>query len=258
MNTSVLPSIPVMDVHDEKTEHDPVRALAWDWHVASTITVGPPETEWFGEAVSGMARAMIERRGVEQAVARLAVERASKGITLPEGMDDLAVLFQVARASDPPYGLGATFAAHWTEATLDALFMRTCVDSLTGMATPEFLAARLREVYAEDPQTAATRRCLVVVDPGTAGMNGWQKMLRTSTVADIVSGVFGHGQTNAVMPSGRFLTLAHRDAELEKLFTELRLTIAQATLTIESPPVRLWIEPLPSTGPGAERLLLDL
>ncbi|CAN5431925.1 hypothetical protein BH10ACT7_BH10ACT7_07970 [soil metagenome] len=258
MNSRESLSIPVMDVHEEKTERDPVRALAWDWHVASTITVGPPETEWFGEAVCGMARAMIERRGLEQAVARLAVERASKGITLPEGLDDLAVLFQVARASDPPYDLGARFAAHWTEATLDALFKRTCVDSLTGLATHEFLAARLREVYAEDPPSTAERRCLVVVDPATAGMNGWQKLIRTSSVADIVTGIFRHGQTNAVIPSGRFVSLVHRNAELETIFTELRVTIAQATLTIESPPVRLWIEPLPSTAPGAERLLLDL
>lgn len=253
-----LASISVMDVFENTTGPDAVSVLASHWHVASTIANGATAADWHGDAVYSMARAMIERSGIERAAAELAAERANKGISLAEGLVDLRVLFEVARAGEPPFDVGATFAEQWSETMMTALVMRTCIDAITGLATPEFLNVRLREVYAENPAAASDLRCFVVVDGDTLMMNGWQRLLRTSLISDVLMGTFNRGQTNAVLPSGRFVSLVARNDELDSLFSLLRHSLTRQVAAFESPPVRAWIEPLPSSALGAQRLLLDL
>jgi len=247
-------------------EPDPSRAravfLAEEWRSASLASAWLRAGDWYGPAVDGMTQAFVTEGDLDSAAARLGAERATKGVSLSEGLDDLSVFYVIANGGEPPYGVGRAFAREWAEVTTAGLQARGCIDSLTGLTTLDYLTTRLTEVYGEETGVPETR-CLVVVNGGLADLGGWQRVMRSSLLARIVRTVFDHGQTNTVLPSGTFVTLARRDDALAEYFVRLRQHLTHqklvgASIEGDLPPVRLWIEPLPANAAHAKRLLFDL
>ena len=243
---------------DGSPVHDDAEALLRGWRTASTVAAGAPIADWDGPTVLAMVRALLDDTGVERAIGALARDRADRGVSLREGLTDLAALFTAAERAEPSYRLAGIFASHWCDATSAGIMMHAVVDALTGLATAEYLVARLREVYAEEERPAAERMTLVVIDSATSTMSGWHRVIRASSIARIMHSTFHRGQTNAVLPSGRFISLVRHDAHMRGEYEELRACLARENLTTDTAPVRTWIEPLPSSARAAERLLIDL
>jgi len=225
------------------------------WRAASIAGAWAYPSDWSGPAVTGMAIAVQCGAGIEAAAAELGTFRADRGVGLTEGLDDLAVLFQHATNADAPYAATRSFAASWVEATSAALADRGAIDALTGLVTRAYLVPRLRELYAE----AAARgihpdqeRCLVVIDR-RPHLARWQRVIYAGQVGRVVTTVLDGGQTNSVLESGTFVSIAPRDDALAKNIERIATALRPRPPRHGHPLVR--IESLPRTLREAEELL---
>ena len=241
------------------SEPDPSRAraaiLAEEWRTSSLSSVWIRAGDWHGPAVDSVALALTHGDDtVIDAAGRLGADRAAKGVSLGEGLDDLAVVYRLAGAGELPYPVSKAFAHEWVEVTTSALLARGSTDSLTGLSTVDYLVTRLREIYAEAAaEHTADERCFVVIDGGIRSLAGWQRVTRGSLIGRIVCSVFDRGQTNAVLPSGVVVVLSRRNDALAENVVRLRKALGNDKLH-----PRVWIESLPASVEHAEKLLLDL
>ena len=80
---------------------------------------------------------------------------------------------------------------------------------MTGLRTPDYLTARLRELYAEQGETGvrasdAWRLITIEGNPVT----GWRRVLRSCAIARVMSEVLVAGQSNSILDSGTFVSIA--------------------------------------------------
>jgi len=246
-----------MTLSDSVATRGQVSFLTEQWRSSSLATIWSRPDDWHGPATEAMAIAVVAGTGIDEAAGRLGADRARRGVGLIEGLDDLALLFELTGASDPPFAAARAFASEFTEVISLGLVNAGSIDSLTGLTTPDFLLPRLREVYAEAAASgipAHSQRCFVVVDHGDAAEHGWQRVVRAGKVARVLSSVFDGGQTNAILASGTFVSLVRRDDALDENVIRLR----RALSAHGEPAPTQRIEALPATVAEAEKLILQL
>ena len=215
--------------------------------------------DWFAPQVADVARAFEEgsdSRALAETSAALGAERARRGVGLRESMDDLALPFNLHGGGPPPFEVLSCFAQEWSEVATSSIQESGVTDTLTGLASFDYLRARVAEVYAEPHRRAASaRHCLVVIEPRMRELPGWQRLARASSVAGVVKSVFDGGQTSASLPSENLVVLVRRDGRLAESMVRLRRSLAQARLDGVA---RYRVEPLPDTAHLAHGLLADL
>ena len=190
--------------------------LADQWRTLALAEGWMRADDWHGAAIGTMVRAVLEGEGCEVAAEELGADRAARGVGIAEGLGDLGALYRAADAGEPPFAVVRAFSEQWVEVTTSALLARGSTDALTGLRTLDYLEARVRELHAEQAETevpASDVWCLIVIQGDT--VTGWKRVLRSCAIARVMSNVLSSGQSNAILPSGTFVSVTRRAAANE-------------------------------------------
>src|SRR6185312_8351620 len=137
------------------------------------------------------------------------------------------------------------------------------VDALTGLVSPDYLLARLGEVYAaaESRGTSVNaEHALVVVRIDLAGRTGLRRSLPMISLADGLRTVFAAGQTVAVLSDRVAVVLAERNDLLFRQAAVLHDLLdhrMQLDPTMAGRP-EVWVEMLPEALASAIMQVRDL
>ncbi|GII97869.1 hypothetical protein CLV28_2232 [Sediminihabitans luteus] len=232
------------------------------WRARSSDTVWLRPSDWYHPAVDALTEAVLDGRPTVPAAERLGEARALAGVGIGETIDDATCLFRCLDASVDTSTLRA-LSTGWVTGTEQAPAATTVRDPASGLATTQYLQARLGETYerarARGGPHATQTHCLVVVDVAVSQVRPWQSAAREAGVGRALLHAAA-GRPAAAFGGGRYVLLCTR-ADATALTEQVRRDIEATahalglTAVLRRPP-RVWVEPLPSTHRGAE-LLLD-
>ncbi|HEX3778264.1 MAG TPA: GGDEF domain-containing protein [Pseudonocardiaceae bacterium] len=261
--------------HDHRGE--PIRALRSRWRTASLTAGWAFPNDWPLAEIDVVCRAVLDGTDLSTALARLGRARAQAGAGLGETLCDLAALHAVLSVPSAPDGIispdpDATparllrvTALAWADVVLDQLAHTEVSDSLTGLSSPAYLRARLREVYREaaaEEVPVRSKYVLVLLSPDVSATSGWSRLAAMVLLADALRSVYDGGQTLAAIGPTTLGVLAERDGRAAARLAELRwsaaarLSVDPQLCEIGAPSV--WLEQLPPTHEAACRLLAEL
>jgi len=176
-------------------------------------------------------------RNLELAVARLAAaieagdpltaavalgrERGDRGIAIALALEDLEAVHRIVTGEDPDAPLVRAFAEAWAEAAIAVLLARGALDRRTGLATPDYLATRLRDLARTG---LAPGLGLVVADAGP-GPSRFAALIRSARVARALVESFPGAETPASVRESAVSVLVPRDEALEAGVARARLSI---------------------------------
>ncbi|SEG75973.1 hypothetical protein SAMN05444920_104340 [Nonomuraea solani] len=134
------------------------RSIAAGWSLAD---------DWWTPEVELALKAV--RRGCDLSGAcwALGAARASAGVGIAEGLDDLAALFEVSAVGETPFAALRSFASGWAEKSFAPIGELQCEDPLTGLATVAYVRTRLAQLY----RGSVAGTCLVVAEPPTEALS---------------------------------------------------------------------------------------
>lgn len=251
--------------------------LRSQWRTASLASGWPFPNDWALGEVDLVCETVLAGRELAPALAGLGRARASAGSGLGETLQDVAALHAVLThpaiesglvSADPdalPAKLLRVTALSWADVLVRQLAHAEVADGLTGLASPAYLRARLREVYREAASAgvpADTRYLLVVVAPDLRDVVGWSRLAAMVLLADVLATVFDGGQTLASLgPSALGVLVERRDRVAERMamvraLAAERLRIDPHLRCVGLPPV--WLERLPASHAAACRLVAEL
>ncbi|SDH58297.1 hypothetical protein SAMN05192558_11116 [Actinokineospora alba] len=218
-----------------------LRVLRARWRTASLAAGWRFPNDWGVPEVDEVCASVVTEAEVVSALAELGRARARSGAGLEETLTDLAALHAVVAnpadvggliAPDPdatPSRLLRAVAVAWADATLGDLRGVEAGESLTGLATEEYLRVRLGELYRLGRRKGfhpADRYVLLVVTLDLTEVVGWPRLMAMILVGDVLRSVFDGGETLAVIGPSVAVVLAERDAALPKRTFEARTQIA--------------------------------
>ncbi|HJP74845.1 MAG TPA: GGDEF domain-containing protein [Pseudonocardiaceae bacterium] len=261
--------------HDHRGET--LRALRTRWRTASLAAGWPFPNDWPLAEIDVVCRAVLDGDELAPVLSRLGRARAEAGAGLGETLCDLAALHAVVNgpggadgivSPDPdatPAPLIRVTALAWADVVLEQLAHTEVSDGLTGLSSPAYLRARLREIYREtaaEGVAASDKYVLVLLSPDVSRTSGWSRLAALVLLADSLRAVYDGGQTLAAIGPATLGVLAERDGRCAARLAELRwsaaarLSVDPQLAAIGPPPV--WLEQLPPTHEAACRLLADL
>lgn len=157
------------------------------------------------------------------AVAWLGHRRGLDGVGLSDAFDDLTTAYRLAAGEDPPAGDLKTLATAWAEGAVAALQTRGALDSMTGLATRDYLATRLRDL-ARLGQAAAHQ--LIVIGPGPQ-RHRLAAILRASRIAKELVESFHAAETPTQLAGDRIGVIVAVDDSREAALAGLRRAVAR-------------------------------
>lgn len=261
--------------HDHRGEA--LRALRTRWRTASLAAGWPFPNDWPLAEIDDVCHAVLDGAELAPALRHLGRARAERGAGLGETLCDLAALHAVVNgpgasdgivSPDPdatPARLIRVTALAWADVVLDQLAHTEVSDGLTGLSSPAYLRARLREVYREaeaQDVPVSDKYVLVLLAPDVSRTSGWSRLAAMVLLADSLRAVYNGGQTLAAIGPATLAVLAERDGRCAARLAELRwsaaarLSVDPTLAEIGPPPV--WLEQLPATHEAACRLLVEL
>lgn len=188
-------------------------ALLYEQWRATTLAAGWSfADDWAGPVVESMVRAVTGDEGAgstapascEGVAQELGTYRAESGVGLPEGLRDLAALYEVAKRGDPPFPVARSFSVGWSDSALGTVAAGASTDPLTGFGTPGYLARRLSELEHEAsarPRGIEYRALVVRPSP----LEGWPGVVQRSAIARVIDGLLDSGEPKGTLPSGDFV-----------------------------------------------------
>lgn len=218
-----------------------LRVLRARWRTASLAAGWRYPNDWGLPEVDEVCASVVTDEEVAAALADLGRARARSGAGLEETLTDLAALHAVVTnpaevgglvAPDPdatPSRMLRAVALAWADATLGDLRGVEAGESLTGLATEEYLRVRLGELYRQGRRKGfhpADRYVLLVVTLDLTEVAGWPRLMAMILVGDVLRSVFDGGETLAVIGPSVAVVLAERDGALPKRTFEARMQIA--------------------------------
>ena len=244
-----------MTVSHSDTSDNRVALLTDQWRTTSLATVWLHPGDWHAVAASDLVRAVVLSNEVLPAASLLGAERAQQGVGIAESLHDLAVLFELV-GEQPPLPVISGFAASWVEVTTAGLLSTSTVDPLTGLLTLDYLLPRLRELYAAAAagREPTGQRCLIVIDRCENAPSGWRRVMHDARVGRVLRTVLDRGETNSLLPSGVFVSLAYRDDALDESVVRIQRALSDDSGDV----ISVHVERLPATIVEAEELLLAL
>jgi hypothetical protein len=234
------------------------------WCAGSLATGWATPGGWWTPAIDAVVEAVLDDGDYRSACAELARQRALRGCSLAETIDDIGALFAAARLGTPPYEITRAVALAWAEAAQASIEAAGCVNATTGLGTAAHVEARLAEMYAEGRKygySPSETHSLVVVELSAVGQIGdpWDDALRISDVAECLRTVFDGGQTMGLTGPGRVVVIVPRAADLPRTIDGVRRMLHQwRRVGVGSPGALIWVESLPVGQVAAERLLSTL
>jgi hypothetical protein len=237
------------------------------WRAQSVAGTWSFPGDWWTSAVDAVIEAVLGGREADAAAHQLGRDRASSAISLAEAFDDLGALSEALAA--PPANAGVTstmfrsLALGWADVTSSAQISGSCVDPLTGFATPAYLRTRLGEIYSaaqRDGVDPGDRHALVVVAAADVAPEGtWARALlgpATGLIGlrETLRSVFSGDETLAATGPMVAVALVTRDDSLGTRHAVLR-SLLEGTGAGSR---RTWIERLPRSLPSARDLIGEL
>lgn len=219
----------------------------------------PHRYEAVGEALSSGT-------DVLQACGVAGQDLARDGASVEETLEGLRDTWRSLAGTDPSYDVVAAVLTAWSETTLGYLHQLSCEDPLTGLSSQAHLRSRLSELYRLGEADGGTGdHALVVVamplgdDPSEEAGDHFTRAMRLARTGELARTAFVRDETVARLGMHRVAVLTRRDDRLGRRVRVLRTLLDGVESGVGSgPSVRVWIEGLPSTDPGAGMLLDEL
>ena len=193
--------------------------------------------------------------------------RGYDGVGIGETLDDLGCLYRTLGAAEPPLAVVRALCEGWADAQAGAVVFGAALDPESGLPSRQYLALRLAEAYRD--ATLPTQRARTVADLGTISSSStsptgdvdpFTRAARSAAVGAAMTQTYGDGHPMATLGGGVFAVLARADEDphppIEALHAEIdrRCELLKVRASTRQP-VRVWIEPLPSTHEQAVRML---
>ena len=238
-SSAPLTSLPVVAPDGPMVVHPPASA-------EPTPARQTPLPGWgsVGEALAGQDRCatVLERC---QTVGR---DLAEAGASVREGLEGLRSTTLRVVSREPTFEETLALAEGWAEATLVWMHRLTCADPATGLATEAHLLQLLTDCYRNPDEHA--RLLLVVAELRTQQPVDIQDR-RLSLVGGTAGSAFPDARAVARYGARRVVVLVARGPNVQP-------RVALLGKMLEDLPVRIWVEPLPSTQESAVWLLDEL
>jgi hypothetical protein len=189
---------------------------------------------------------------------------ALDGASVQEALDGLRELWLQVAGTDPTYDVVTALVGSWSEGTLGYLHQLSCEDPLTGLSSQAHLRSRLTELYRLTGPEGVDAHALVVfaLPPGEASEDSgdhFTRAMRLARAGELSRTAFARDETVARLGIHRVGILTRRDDRLGRRVQVLRTLLDHLRDgTDPDPPVRIWIEGLPTTDVGAGMLLDEL
>lgn len=250
------------------------------WRSAATEAGWSFAGDWWVPAVDAVTESICAGADPRAPVQRLGLARADAGVDMNEALVDIEALWRVLQYLDlsvQPLQLAAfvhAAAIGWAEQSDLQLRGTPCEDPLTALASAEYLATRLGEVYRQGSasgRSVARSHALVVVSLMDAPpVNLWVEPDPTATwdaamhmvlVSEAMHRVFSAGETIAEIRPTTAVALVTRDQTLPVRVSLLRELIERDRLSgagQRKSSVGVWVEGLPSALRPAVQLLREL
>ncbi|GGM01665.1 hypothetical protein [Nakamurella endophytica] len=216
--------------------------------------------DWHTPAVDAVCEAVSAGGDVWAPAERLGQDRAASGVSLAEALADIDMLAAIAPQRYTA-SLRRAVSLGWADRVTAP--PAAVSDPMTGLVSPEYLHARLEEVYLEaesQGQPVGDTYALVLIRLDLAGRPGWQRLLPMIHTAEGMRTVFAGGQTLVRLSPAVAAVLTRRDSKLARRALLLAEIIA-ARLTGDPdaaiPAPKVWIEHLPTTYRAALDLVGD-
>lgn len=185
---------------------------------------------------------------------------ARDGASVEETLEGLRATWRQVAGTDPSYEVVTAVVTAWSETTLGYLHQLSCDDPLTGLASQAHLRSRLSELYRLDEAVDAHALVVCVMpvgdDPSEESDDHFTRAMRLARAGELARTAFARDETIARLGSHRVAVLAGRDDRLPRRVRVLRTLLD--SVEAHGPPVRVWIEGLPTSDRGAGMLLDEL
>ena len=227
--------------------------------LASAVRSGLPHRfEALGEALTSGS-------GVLDACAVAGQDLARDGASVEETLESLRSTWLQVTGADPSFEVVSALVTAWSETTLGYLHQISCEDPLTGLSSQAHLRARITDLYrlAEADSTGVGHALVVceipVGEPSEEPGDHFTRAMRLARAGALARTTFTRDETVARLGMHRVGILTRRDDRLGRRVRVLRTLLDGVQSDgFGGPPVRVWIEGLPSSDPGAGMLLDEL
>ncbi len=205
-------------------------------------------------AIALLARG-LEAGDTHAAVQWLGTRRGEDGVGLAAAFDDLTTAYRVAAGLDPAGHELRDLAVAWAEGAIASVDRRGALDPVTGLATRDYLATRLRDL-ARLRRADAHRLLVIGAGPSLYRLT---VLLRAGRLAAELVGTFASAETPVQLSGGRIGALVAADDELAVGMAGLRRAIPRIDAASGAPsavPAEIELLEPPSTA-GAVSAFLD-
>lgn len=212
-----------------------------------------------------LGEALTSGSGVLELCAVAGQDLARDGASVEETLESLRSTWQQVTGADPSFEVVSALVTAWSETTMGYLHQISCEDPLTGLSSQAHLRARITDLYrlAEADDTTIDHALVVCQmpsgDPSEEPGDHFTRAMRLARAGALARTTFARDETIARVGMHRVVILTRRDDRLGRRVRVLR-TLLDGVQTdgAGGPPVRIWIEGLPSSDPGAGMLLDEL
>ena len=212
-----------------------------------------------------LGEALTSGSGVLELCAVAGQDLARDGASVEETLESLRDTWRQVTGADPSYEVVSALVTAWSETTMGYLHQISCEDPLTGLSSQAHLRARITDLYrlAEADETAIGHALVVCQmpfgDPSEEPGDHFTRAMRLARAGALARTTFARDETIARVGMHRVAILTRRDDRLGRRVRVLR-TLLEGVQADGSggPPVRIWIEGLPTSDPGAGMLLDEL
>jgi len=98
------------------------------------------------DAVISTLSAVIGSDGEHETAFTLGESLGTAGVAIADGLEDLSLAYRILLGVDAPPPITGAFSSGWVEGATGTLLSRGALDHMTGLATIDFLATRLRDL----------------------------------------------------------------------------------------------------------------
>lgn len=234
------------------------------WLALVNVDDGQPLDLGIVDAATGVVETLLaRRRGLRGMLRRLGNTAGDLRWPLTQVNDWIADLGNLVPRSRRTELLSFECIASLTEGWADRMVRgpssSSCLDAVTGLATPAVLRLRLREVYQQCRAygiTPSEAYCLVVVDANTDDLAPFERDAVMITTAGVIGDVFHSGET-VVRHRSRIIVLAGKSESTRHRAAELARALLEAPITRSANPF-VWDDDLPASTIDLDRQLREL
>jgi len=186
------------------------------------------------DAVISTLGPAIGSEAENETVFSLGEQLGTAGIGIADGLEDLTLAYRILLGMDAPAPVTGAFSSGWVEGATGALLSRGALDQMTGLATIDYLATRLRDLARL--QIAPHVR-LVAINCGTTNT------LRLARIAFALLGAIPNAETPVHLGLDRIGVLVRLSQRFDADYALARITLGRelgvdrAPLTIHEVPV---------------------